>query len=150
MADHVTKQVIDAIAAAIVAGSTSAGAHVYTGRVTPIPPGDLPAVTVNGGDEQLEQMTARNPHQQRREPTIEIAAHVRSLDDYDEDAYTLLKQLEHVIAANPTVGGKARHLRATEVRWERSGEGDQPIVRTVLVCVADVFVMNNAVDVPLT
>ena len=149
MAAHIAKQVIDAIAAAIVAGATAAGSRVYVGRITPVPQADLPAVTVNGGDEQIEQLTARAPHQQHRVIQIDVAVHVKALDAYDTNAYLLLQQVEHVIAAIPTAGGKARNLRLTEVSWERVAESEQPIVRATLGLSADVYVMNNAVDVPL-
>jgi hypothetical protein len=149
MADHASKQVIDAIAAAIVAGATDAADRVYTSQLLPVPSNALPVVVVTGGDEQIDQITVRAPHQQHRMITIDVAVHVRGLDDYDAQAYQLLMQIEHVIAAIPTAGGKARNLRPTEVRWERVADAEQPIARATLVLSADVYVLNNAVDAPL-
>lgn len=149
MADHVSKQVVDAIVAAIIAGGTAASTRVYAGRITPVPQADLPAVTVSGGDEQLEQLTTRSPYRQHRSLSIEVGVHVKALDAYDTNAYVLLQQVEHVIAAIATAGGKARNLRPTEISWERAADAEQPIVRATLVLAADVYVTNNAVDVPL-
>lgn len=149
MADHVTKQVIDAIAAAIVAGATSAGAHVYTGRVTPLPADSLPAVKVTGGSEQIERQTIGAPALQLRTITIPLELIVQSLDDYDADVYLLLKQVEHVLTANGTLGGIAQDLYLESVEPYTDPSGEQPIKRLTANIIVEVHVAENAVDVPL-
>lgn len=148
MADHITKQAIDALAAALVAGATAAGSRVFVGRVTPPLAGELPAIMVEGGAEVIEAQTVGPSHLQQRTMTIDVAVLVEELDDYDDEAYALLLQVEHVLAASPTLGGTVRSVRPVSVQWERDSAAERPVVRATLSCECLGFVLNNAVDVP--
>lgn len=150
MADHITKQAIDRVVALIAGGATAAGARVYAGRVTPIPVEDLPAVKVMGGDEELEIGTIHAPPQLTRRASIDIECHVAAADGYDAAAYTLLMQIEHLIAGDSTLNGIALDIVPTAVTWEREPDAEQFVVRATLRCVAELVVSQSAVDTPLT
>lgn len=147
MADHVTKQCIDALAAIILAGGTDAGANVYTGRVTAVE--DLPAVLVQGGDESIEPSTIHDPIHLERAAAIELVILVQNSDGYDAEAYSLLKQLEHLVANNPTANDVAKFIYPVAVTWDRNNEPEQTVVRATLQLRADLVVASNAVDTPL-
>ena len=149
MADHITKQAIDAWAAILLAGSTDASDRIYTGRVTPFQEDELPAINIDGGEEEIALSSIHSPAIEERNATINTECVVRALDGYDADAYTLLKQVENLLGANPTLTAKAKNASATAVNWERAVEGDVPIVRATLVMRADLVVLNNAVDVAI-
>jgi hypothetical protein len=149
MADHVTKQTIDALAAIILAGSTDAGANVFKGRVTPVPENELPAVLVQGGDEEILVSTIHTPAILERAASIDLVVLVQHSDNYDAQAYSLLKQLEHLVANNPTASSTAKFISPVSVSWDRDSESEQPSVRATLRLQADLTVMNNAVDVPI-
>lgn len=149
MADHVAKQTVDVLAAMIVAGSTSLADRVYVGRVTMPTKEQLPCALVDIVGESIEMQSIGTPHTQQRAIAIDVAVIVRELNDYDAVAYQALKQVEHVIAADPTAQGKVRSLRPVSLRLERDDAGDQPVVRATLSCEALAFVRNNAVDTPL-
>ncbi len=150
MADHITKQAIDRVAALISGGATAAGAHVYVGRVTPIPAADLPAVTVDGGEEEIELATIHAPAQLTRRASIDIACHVAALDGYDAAAYSLLLQVEHLLASDPDLAGIALGIAPTGVTWSRDPQAEVPIVQATLRCVAELAVYQSAVDTPLS
>lgn len=149
MADHATKQFLDSLKTIISGGSTLAGTDVYTGRVSPFAETELPAIRLHVDEEGLSPLSMGTPYHVQRQLSVEIELTVQKLDDYDVDAYTLLKQIEHLLATNPTVGGKARQLTTSEVTWERDIEANQTIARVTLRCDAIVVVLNNAVDVPI-
>ena len=146
MADHIAKQVVDAVAAMIVAAGTSLDDRVYVGRVTQPTKEQLPCALVDIVGESIEMMGASMPHQQQRTVGIDVAILVRDLNGYDAVAFLALKEVEHVIAADHTAQSKVRMLRPVSVRWERDNAGDQPVVRATLSCEAFAFVRNNAVD----
>jgi len=149
MADHVAKQTVDALAALIVAASTSLADHVYVGRVTPPTKEQLPCALVDVAGESIDIQTTGTHHMQQRAILLDVAVLVRDLNDYDAVAYQALKEVEHVIAANPTAQGKVRLLRPVSVRIERDNAGELPVVRATLTCEALAFVRNNAVDSPI-
>ena len=149
MADHATKQVLDATKAILIAGSTLAGSDVYTGRVTPFTEAELPAIKVRSDDEELTPLAMGTSRLTQRQLAMEIEITVQKLDDYDVDAFTLLKQVEHLIDANPTLSSKARQVLPTGVSWEHDVEANQTIARVTLRCDVIVAVMSNAVDVPI-
>lgn len=150
MADHITKQAIDRIGALIAGGSTDAGANVFVGRVTPLAAGELPGVKVMGGDEELETATFHDPPQITRRASVDIECHVEELDGYDAAAYALLLQIEHLIAADPTLDGVAVDCTPVGVTWEREAGAEVPVVRATLRCVAELVVSQSAVDTPLS
>lgn len=146
MADHIAKQLVDAVAAMIVAADSSLEDRVYVGRVTMPTKEQLPCALVDIASESIEMLTAGNPHQQQRTISIEIQIVVRELTGYDAVAFQALKEVEHVIAADRTAQGTVRMLRPASVGWERDNAGDQPVVRATLSCEALAYVRNNAVD----
>lgn len=149
MADHITKQAIDQLVSVLIAGATDAAHRVYAGRITPFAHEELPAINVAGGPEELSLTSIHSPAFLERAATLEIACHIAAADSYDADAYALLKQAEHLVAANPTLSGKAKSLVPTAITWEREAEAAAPIVRATLVLRAELLTMNNAVDVPV-
>lgn len=149
MADHATKQALDAAKDLIIAGATLAGSDVFTGRVTPFTEAELPAIRLRVEDESLSPLAMGNPRPTQRLLSMDIEMTVQKLDNYDVDAFNLLKQVEHILDANTTLGGKARQALATGVSWEHDIEANQTIARVTLRCDVIVAVMSNAVDVPI-
>lgn len=142
MGQHVVKQLADALKALCVQANTAAGARVYVNRVSPPP--ILPAVVIETGDEDLEEGLQGSVS---RELDVDLTVLLKQNDDYDAAAYEVLMDLEHLVAANPTAGGAANAISPYGVRWDRSGESEQPIVRASLRLRAYLTVQSSAVDV---
>ena len=51
MADHLQQQILEYVQTTLLAASTVAGAHVYLDRVDELMQSDLPALHIEGGDE---------------------------------------------------------------------------------------------------
>ena len=149
MADHVTKQALDQLVSVLIAGATDAADRIYAGRITPFANDELPAINVTGGPEELNLASIHSPAFLERAATIEIACHTGAADSYDADAYALLKQVEHLVAANPTLSEQVKSIAPTAITWEREADAAVPVVRATLVLRAELLTMNNAVDVPV-
>jgi hypothetical protein len=75
---HAQQQILDAVAAAIVAGATAAGARVFVDRVDPLLPTELPAVTVDEGESGEEvQSLSLDGAVQMRELSVRIGCVVK-------------------------------------------------------------------------
>lgn len=144
MGQHVTKQLLEALKQLVVDAATMAGSNVYVNRVTPLSARLLPAIVIAGGDELLE---AGMQGLINRQPEIDLVVVVGEADGYDDQAYEILLELEHLVADNPTIGGKVGAIAPYAVEWTRAGEGDQAVIRAALRLRAELYVAGNAVDV---
>jgi hypothetical protein len=135
---HITQQILDALAATIVAASTAAGASVYVDHPDELTAAMLPAIVITAGPEQIEAMGMGFPFAQDRRMAVDIisvctgsgaAAASRALAAQVEAALYasestarlggLAKSPLLLQSADPTVSGQASQLIA-EVRqgWQ--------------------------------
>ena len=138
MAAHITQQILDALAATLVAASTAAGASVYVDHPDELTASMLPAIVITAGPEQIEGLGLGFPFAQNRAMAVDIisvcagpgaAAASRALAGQVEAALYasestaylggLAKQPIQLQSADPTVSGQASQLIA-EVRqgWQ--------------------------------
>ena len=135
---HITQQILDALAATIVAASTAAGASVYVDHPDELTAAMLPAIVITAGPEQIDAMGMGFPFAQDRRMAVDIisvctgsgaAAASRALAAQVEAALYasestarlggLAKSPLLLQSADPTVSGQASQLIA-EVRqgWQ--------------------------------
>jgi hypothetical protein len=135
---HITQQILDALAATIVAASTAAGASVYVDHPDELTAAMLPAIVITAGPEQIDAMGMGFPFAQDRRMAVDIisvctgsgaAAASRALAAQVEAALYasestarlggLAKSPILLQSADPTVSGQASQLIA-EVRqgWQ--------------------------------
>ena len=69
---HITQQILDALAATIVAASTAAGASVYVDHPDELTAAMLPAIVITAGPEQIEAMGMGFPFAQDRRMAVDI------------------------------------------------------------------------------
>ena len=138
MAAHITQQILDALAATLVAASTAAGASVYVDHPDELTAAMLPAIVITAGPEQIDAMGMGFPFAQDRRMAVDIisvctgsgaAAASRALAAQVEAALYasestarlggLAKSPLLLQSADPTVSGQASQLIA-EVRqgWQ--------------------------------
>jgi len=135
---HITQQILDALAATLVAASTAAGASVYVDHPDELTAAMLPAIVITAGPEQIDAMGMGFPFAQDRRMAVDIisvctgsgaAAASRALAAQVEAALYasestarlggLAKSPLLLQSADPTVSGQASQLIA-EVRqgWQ--------------------------------
>lgn len=149
MGVHASRQCVAALAGILSSAVTGVEGRVFVGRVTPLAAVELPALMVDIVSEEISLGTVHSPPDLMRSLTIEVSVIVREQDEYDQEAYALLVEVEHAIAADSTLGGVALDAAPTSIEFTRVGEADRPVVRATLQVRAEVHTMSNAVDVPL-
>jgi len=124
MADHVRKQIRDAVVT-LLTGLTTTGTNVFASRVWPLNENDLPCLLVFATDEQSERRSMGGGYD--RELNLVIQGIVRTAEATLDDALdTIALEVETVMNADRKFGGLASqsYLRATELTLD--GEGDKP------------------------
>lgn len=122
MADHIRKQLRDAVVTAL-AGLATTGAHVYAGRTWPIPETVAAALLVyaEGGTSQFDAMSSGmgDPGLALlRLERLSILAVVRSRGAEPEDTlHQIAAEIEPALMSNAALGGLllARELITTEI-----------------------------------
>jgi len=129
MANHVRRQIRDAVAARLT-GLTTTGSRVYVNNVDPLAVGELPALTIRNGAENIERMSVGSPNPYtRRAQTIIVTANARATsapwDTLDEIAKECEVAMLGTIDAI-TLGGLAVDTMLVAIDEPRiSGEGDR-------------------------
>lgn len=108
MADHVRRQLREAVAAAVT-GLATTGARVYQSRVTPLQVSDVPGLNVYTTGEEVVDQSVGNLIGRRIDVTIEALA--KTSVDVDDVVDQIAKEVETVLASPVTVGGKALLLQ---------------------------------------
>ncbi len=120
---HRRTQIRDAVAALILAGSTSAGSRVFNSQLTPLWDTEFPAISVYARDEESSPLgISPTPLLRKLKITIEIRAQNNS--DLDEELDDVALEVENLMIANPSIGGLVRALGLinTELSSEPQGE----------------------------
>lgn len=121
----IRKEVRDGLVAAL-AGLATTGANVFASRVRPFKPGELPALNVIGGDEELERGDISTELADRRmRPVVE--ATVARVDGYDDELDQVIEEVEAAIGANSTLGGACADAFVASISVEFSADGDRPV-----------------------
>jgi hypothetical protein len=150
MADHLRKQVRDAIKSIIVAAATAASARVYTGRVYPLTAdGPWPQVTISSQGEQISTATMAAIGQRLYERTYRVNVIVHAKDPTDIEAVLDAEgvQIEVAIAANPTLGGKAKYVTLAGTQTELSEDAEQPAGSLTMAYDVEIYSRENTPDV---
>lgn len=103
MADHLRKQIRDALLAALT-GQGNWGARAYASRRHPLTAGELPAVCIYTLSEDSGRDSAQNL---RRVLEVAVEAVTQINDTLDDTLDVMCRDIEAVIGGNPTLGGLA-------------------------------------------
>lgn len=125
MANHVRKQLRDAVAAAVT-GLTTTGSRVSGYRVYALDAGtELPALSVYIESEEGDTATVHGPALVERRPSLHVRGFAAAASGVEDTLDTIAKEVETALASGVTVSGKTVRLsyRGCEVQWEA---GDQP------------------------
>jgi len=134
MADHVRAQIRAAVAARVT-GLTTTGARVYVNNVDPLAVGELPALTIRNGAEQIDRQSIGSPNPYtRRAQTIIVTANARATSAPWDTTDLILKEVEIAMLGTIdaiTLGGLALDTMLVAIDEPRiSGEGDRLVAST--------------------
>lgn len=138
MADHVRTQIRDA-AIAKLSGLATTGSRVFGGRpeTRPLQESDLPGLLVYTAEEEsaAESGTIGTRRLMR---TCQLVVHgfAQGTGDVDKTLDTIAKEVEAALAADPTLGGRAKDLVIASTTKESADDAAQPAwtVRLSFVC----------------
>ena len=122
---HAQQQILDALAALLVAGGTVAGARVFVDRVDPLQPNELPAILIEEGDgETAEPYTIHGV--ERRELDVSISCVLTHGTTAAADARAFGLAVEKLVAPSTALAALAKlGVQLTSSRMVVSGEGDR-------------------------
>ena len=145
MADHVRKQLRQAIATAVT-GLATTGANVFQSRAWPLERANLPAILVYPGEEALELVAF--PRAYQRAMSMQIEACARAGSALDDTLDLIGKEAEVALAGGVVVGGKSVELVLSACRFEWDAQ-DKIYGSLVMTWEALMFSGAGAPDVPL-
>lgn len=145
---HVQQQIIDAVQALLAGGGTAAGSNVYADRVSAIPEGLLPAITVEEAPrgESVDQATISGL--QERTYEVLVTCTVKAVEGYAAAARALGLEVEKLMAASPALRALAKGgVRIVASDLDRDGAGSRPMAARRQVWRFTYFVRSTAPDV---
>ena len=144
MADHVRKQLREAIAT-LVTSLTTTGTRVYQNRVYPLQTSELPCLVITTDGDQVDNITMNNPAQQQRETRVRIEAYARATATLDDTLDLICKEVEIAIAGASTSLVKGLMYNGCQIDIEAIG--DQPVGKASMIFSKDLYTVSNAPDV---
>lgn len=105
MANHIHRQIRDALVTALTGLSTSAS-RVYANRLHPIPESSLPALRISLDAESVEPVTIHAPMVLSRALSLVVECCVLGGDTSDDTCDQMQKEVEIALAAGFTVSGR--------------------------------------------
>lgn len=145
MADHVRKQLRDAVATAVT-GLVTTTTHVYGYRLYALDgDADLPALSVYIESEEGEDITVHAPSVRERIVAVHVRGFARAASAVEDTLDLIAKEVETALAGGVTLGAKTATLRyqGCDIEWEA---GDRPYGAIDLRFTATIHNTANAPD----
>lgn len=140
---HARTQIRQAVVALLM-GNTAAGNRVYSSRVHPLDDPKLPALLVFTPQESMGNPTMQRPRTQQRTLQLMIEGYVKARGDIDAEADALALEVEQIIAADPTFGGRVKDAMLDTTATQLSGDGEKPVAVITLTFAVLYCVKENA------
>lgn len=122
MADHVRKQIRDAVVTALT-GLTTTGPRIHDSRIYELR--TLPALVVYATDETVEPSDLSGKLD--RELTVMIEGYAKAIASVEDTIDLIAKEIEIAMDADLTFGGLALHAILDSTEIDLSGEGEKPL-----------------------
>ena len=150
MADHLRKQIRDAVVAAVT-GLTTTGANVFQNRVHNMPDSKLPCLLVQTESDTMEFDTLTEPRRERHELILSVEGVVKNASEVtSENTFDLIcKEVEIAMDAAAGIQALVKDYFLASTQFSRSGEGDQPIVSAQMLWSFEYNIREGIPDVVL-
>lgn len=149
MANHLRRQIREAVAAAVT-GLTTTSTRVFQSRVYPLEASDLPALLVVAEVERTQAVTIHAPRGLQRTLAVDVIGIARATADLDDTLDLIAKEVE--IALAPPVSalaGLATTIGPPQTDIAIDGSSEKPTGRVRLRFEIEYFTADNAPDVAL-
>ena len=146
MANHVRRQIREAVATAIT-GLATTGTRVFQSRVYLAQVSELPCLLVYTRSERSAPTTIHDPRMIERTLQIEVVALAKATADLDDTLDGICKEVETALA-NPVAGllSLARPITLIGSEFELEGIQEKPAGRATLTYELSYFTLENAPD----
>jgi hypothetical protein len=148
MANHVRRQIREAVASAVT-GLTTTGARVFQSRVYPLEDSDLPALLVVAEVENADAATIHAPRVLERSVMVDVVGIAKAVADLDDTLDLIAKEVETALATTSALNGLAKTLGAPQTDITLAGSADKPTGRIRLRYAVTYYTHDNAPDVAL-
>lgn len=126
MANHVRKQLRDAVVTAVT-GLATTGTHVHGWRVYALQEADeLPALSVYVTDEEASRITIHAPAVVERRVTVHVQGVAKASSSVEDTLDTIAKEVEVALASGVVIGSTTVPLEYTGCEVDIA-RGDKPI-----------------------
>jgi hypothetical protein len=147
MADHLRKQIRDAVTTALT-GLTTTGAHVYASRVYPLQDTELPALRLFAESETSERVTLPAPGLMARALRLRIEAVAKATADLDDTLDLICKEVETALAMPcAALAGLAQSITLAGTEIMLAGTAEQPVGQAAMLYDVSYVAAENAPDV---
>lgn len=122
MANHLHRQIRDAIATALTGLTTTAG-RVYPNRLHKFETTSLPGLRITLPGDSVSVMTVHQPHIQQHAVTIDVECVAKAIADLDDTCDLMAKEVETALSAGIVIGSRTLYplLTASEYDDEAAG-----------------------------
>jgi hypothetical protein len=120
---HARRSIV-AAAVAVLTGLPTTGTRVKPGRAAPMPVAQAPYLLVYGRIERSAPITIGRGRKLQRELTLRVEAVTASADDSDDQVDQIAAEVEAALAADPTLGGRAKDLWLATTDLDARAEGE--------------------------
>lgn len=145
MANHLHKQIRDALVTALT-GLTTSSTRVYANRLQPLPDSLSPTLLVYLDEERAEALTLHNPHTQERELAVAVDAVAKATSGLDDTLDQMSKEVEIALAPGITISGQNLPLIYTGMQFSDE-QSDKPVGMKRMRFTCTYTAVNNAPDV---
>lgn len=152
MPNHIKTQLRDAAVTACTSLTTT-GANVFAARPDerPLKDTELPALTIYTDRESQERASrlANGDYRIVRQLELRIRGYAKSTGDIDATLDTIAKEVEVALAADITLGGKAKDLVPLEQMKDITAEAEKPTAYIEMIFLVEYDTAQSAPDVAL-
>jgi hypothetical protein len=147
MADHVRKQLRDAIATTLT-GLPTTGAHVFKSRVYPLQDADLPGIVIRNRYETSTPLTIDEPRTLDRVVQFDIVAVAKMDANLDDMLDTMCKEIEAALTMPlAAISALARTIALQSTSFDLQGTAEKKAGMATLLYEVNYFTKENAPDV---
>lgn len=149
MANHLRRQIREAVGAAVTGLSTT-GSRVFQSRVYPLEDADLPALLVFALGDAAQAMSFPVPRVMERRLRLQVVAIAKALSDLDDTLDGICKEVETALAMPcAALAGLCKSITLVSTDIEMQGISERPVGQAAMTY--EVYYLNaeNAPDVAL-
>lgn len=145
MANHLRRQLREAVAAAVT-GLTTTSTRVYQARTVDVAGAQLPCLLVYVDSEEIGVESIHAPALQRRSMTVNVVGLAKAASDLDDTLDQIGKEVEIALGGTVLVAGKPVQLTLTSVELSWDGSTDRDAGSVSHTYVATIYAAANAPD----